>query len=102
MIPSYVAVFSGPGLYFGLTIVAFWLLPPFLHAQDYFRDITQEDVRALMPVFIDPSLDEALTVPFLGEPIIAEERGSRAGRPPALLKEEAGDDGVSRDTTGIL
>jgi hypothetical protein len=31
--------------------------------QDYFRDFTQEDLRSLMPLLLDPRDDPALTVP---------------------------------------
>lgn len=34
--------------------------------QDYFRDITQEDILTLMPVALDPEEDDGLTVPYLG------------------------------------
>ena len=34
--------------------------------QDYFRNATQEDLLALMPVAMTPEEDEALSVPFLG------------------------------------
>ena len=36
--------------------------------QDYFRDITREDLLELLPAYPDPSLDPAFLVPLLGRP----------------------------------
>ncbi len=49
--------------------------------QDYFRDITQEDILTLMPVALDPEEDDSLTVPFLGrDPRINEIPGPLKGK----------------------
>lgn len=38
--------------------------------QSYFRDVTPEDLQALLPSHLLPDLDPALRVPFLGrEPV---------------------------------
>lgn len=36
--------------------------------QDYFRDITREDLLELLPAYHDPSQDPAFLVPLLGRP----------------------------------
>jgi hypothetical protein len=36
--------------------------------QDYFRDITREDLLELLPAYADPSQDPAFLVPLLGRP----------------------------------
>jgi hypothetical protein len=36
--------------------------------QDYFRDITREDLLELLPAYPDPSQDPAFLVPLLGRP----------------------------------
>ena len=55
--------------------------------EDYFRELTQEDLLLLVPHCLDPSEDEALYVPFLGrEPgqqQQAEEKPATGGRKTA-------------------
>lgn len=49
--------------------------------EDYFRDITPEDLQLLLPHCLDPLQDEALYVPFLGreaQPDGAEDKPAQA------------------------
>ncbi len=46
-------------------------------AQDYFRDLSLEDLHLLAPGLRDPSRDDAFTMPFLG-------RGRGAGGKAAV------------------
>ena len=46
--------------------------------QDYFRDLTPEDFRQLVPDLMDPSRDDALTVPYLGRERPVEGRAGKA------------------------
>ncbi len=42
-----------------------------LGSQDYFRDVTREDLLELLPAFPDPAVDPAFLVPPLGRPLDA-------------------------------
>lgn len=57
--------------------------------QDYFRDVTQEDIMSLMPVALNPEDDDCLTVPFLGRDARGVDRPPPAkGKPGAVREEE--------------
>ncbi|KAJ9530842.1 hypothetical protein QJQ45_028736, partial [Haematococcus lacustris] len=72
---------SEPGLRIGSTsdASAFWLL-----VDDYFRDVTCEDILFLLPQHLDVSHDDALLVPSLGRG--RPEKG-KPGRKPAGARE---------------
>ncbi|KAG2423308.1 hypothetical protein HXX76_015455 [Chlamydomonas incerta] len=56
-----------------------------MYIEDYFRDVTQEDILALLPVAANPEEDDAFTVPFLGRDPRGGDRpsGARSGQPGA-------------------
>ena len=56
--------------------------------QDYFRDLTVEDFQLLVPELMDPSKDDAFTVPFLGRERSSKGAG-RTGRGARAAKEDA-------------
>lgn len=55
------------------------------HTQDYFRDVTQEDVAALVALAVDPATDPALRVPALPRSKLAtaEAAAAQAAAAPA-------------------
>ncbi|GFR51514.1 hypothetical protein Agub_g13929 [Astrephomene gubernaculifera] len=74
-----------PGLQIGNVneASAFWMF-----VEDYFRDVTQEDIMALLPVALDPEEDDCLTVPFLGRDPRAVDRPVPTKGRPAFMREE--------------
>ncbi|GIL93860.1 hypothetical protein Vretimale_223 [Volvox reticuliferus] len=84
-----------PGLHIGSVneASAFWMF-----AEDYFRDVTQEDVMSLMPVALNPEDDDCLTVPFLGrDPRGLDRPAPTKGKQVAVREEE---DAVERRGRG--
>ncbi len=54
--------------------------------QDYFRDVTRDDVRELLPAHTDPLADPALLVPPLGRSLAALGDDAAAGATCATQK----------------
>eukprot|EP00798_Chlamydomonas_sp_ICE-L_P014429 gene14429-20435_t len=73
---------------------AFWVF-----MEDYFRDLTSEDFKGLMPCFLDPAQDTDFTVPFLGREGVQPDEKSKPvrGKRHSVAQEEVEEDGRRRN-----